>query len=198
MKFMFFNIVVGAALVYLVTGGSPEVLSKLGVPSPVLDTIEDVKERVSSVESVIKKVREDTTSVPKAKSIKPQVIPTKDVDEIKQEPVIASQSFKPKQKLPELTEPTWIPETKTNQPDEMLGTGKVQKQIATAVQQRRDEILGKGITPTPQKSSASIMGVNPAYTMKDGEQLMSPSQRRRELRSLVEEMELLYLDKAGS
>jgi hypothetical protein len=99
--------------------------------------------------------------------------------------------------LSELAEPTWIPETKTNQPDETLGAGKPQKQIATAVQRRRDEFLGRGTKPTPQKSSASTVGAKQAYRMKEGDQLMSPSQRRRELRSLVEEMELLYLDKAG-
>lgn len=198
MKFIFFNIIVGVALVYLVTGGSPEILAKLGVPSPVLDTIEEVKKKVSSVEKVIKKVKEDATSVPNAKPTKPQVTPTKDVAAVEQEPVRPSQPFKPEQKLPELAEPTWIPETKTNRPDETLGTRKPQKQIATAVQQRRDEILGIGTKPTPQKSSSSAVGAKPAYTVKDGEQLMSPSQRRRELRSLAEEMELLYLDKAGS
>ena len=197
MKFIFFNIIVGVALVYLVTGGSPEALSNLGVPSPVLDTIEEVKEKVGSIEKVMKKVKEDATLAPKTKPPSPEIAPTKDVAEVEQEPVLPAQSFKPEQKLPELAEPTWIPEAKTNRPDETLGTGKPQKQIATAVQQRRDEILGRGIKPTPQKSLASVGGAKRAYAVKDGEQLMSPSQRRRELRSLVEEMELLYLDKAG-
>ena len=56
MKFIFFNVVVGVALVYLITGGSPEIFSKLGVPNPVLDTIDDVKYKVSRVEKVIEKV----------------------------------------------------------------------------------------------------------------------------------------------
>ena len=49
-----------------------------------------------------------------------------------------------------------------------------------AVAKRRDEIL-KGVAPA-----------EPRLALKQGERMMTPEQRRKELFSLAEEMELLY------
>lgn len=52
--------------------------------------------------------------------------------------------------------------------------------VPHAVAKRRDEILN-GLAPLP-----------PGLALKEGERMMTPEQRRKELFSLAEEMELLY------
>ncbi|MDP6390792.1 MAG: hypothetical protein QF654_12935, partial [Alphaproteobacteria bacterium] len=54
-----------------------------------------------------------------------------------------------------------------------------------AVQRRRDEVLG-GATQAKK------------FALKDGEALMSPSDRLRELGNLADEMELLYFSSLGN
>jgi hypothetical protein len=201
MRFVLFNFVVAAALIYLVTGGSPETLTAIGVPETVVDAIEEVKGKASDPKKQpIKKLKE-VAVIPDQIDPKSQVEPEPFVAPIRKPLTFKTQEAK----LPPLAEPRWVPETKTLKPDETLtatrpGTKprikpriKPKEKLAPEVKRRRAEIFGitdkasAKVAPKPKKT----------YAVKAGEKLMSPSQRRRELRALVEDMELLYLDKAG-
>lgn len=67
--------------------------------------------------------------------------------------------------------------------------------IDPRVAKRRDEILA-GIAPNPPETKLPQEPKGPA--LKEGEPMMTPAQRRKELFSLAEEMELLYARTVGN
>jgi hypothetical protein len=197
MRFVLFNLVVAAALVYLVTGGSPEKLTAMGVPETVVDAIEEVKGK--TLDSKKQPVKELKQVAVVHDQVDPELQPE---PEPYAAPIKKPLKFKtPETKLPPLAVPRWVPETKVLKPDETLMATKPgikprvmpNEKLAPEVKRRRAEIFG--ITDKP--AAKPVPKPQKTYAVKAGEKLMSPSQRRRELRALVEDMELLYLDKAG-
>ena len=201
MRFVLFNFVVAAALIYLVTGGSPETLTAIGVPETVVDAIEEVKGKTLNTKKEPVKNLNEIAVVHDQIDPKLQSEPEPFVAPIKK-PL----TFKtPETTLPPLAEPRWVSESKSQKPDETLMATKPgikprttsriapKEKLAPEIKRRRAEIFG--ITAKPAEKAAPKP--KKTYAVKAGEKLMSPSQRRRELRALVEDMELLYLDKAG-
>ena len=98
----------------------------------------------------------------------------------------ARESKSAKRELPPIPDAEWV-ETRKVHMAPKPGSDAVGEPIPAdpAVQRRRAEVLGDA---TPAKK----------FTLKDGEVLMSPSDRLRELGNLADEMELLYFSSLGN
>jgi hypothetical protein len=197
MRFVIFNFVVAAALIYLVTGGSPETLTAIGVPDTVVDAIEEVKGNTPDPKKEPVKKIKVLAVVPDPVESKPQLEPELSVASIKKPLTFR----KLETKLPPLAEAKWIPESKSLKPDETLTATRLaikpKEKLSPEIKRRRSEIFGIANKSTAKVVPTPALKPKKTYAVKAGEKLMSPSQRRRELRALVEDMELLYLDKAG-
>jgi hypothetical protein len=197
MRFVIFNFVVAAALIYLVTGGSPETLTAIGVPDTVVDAIEEVKGNTPDPKKEPVKKIKVLAVVPDPVESKPQLEPELSVASIKKPLTFRKLETKP----PPLAEAKWIPESKSLKPDETLTATRLaikpKEKLSPEIKRRRSEIFGIANKSTAKVVPTPALKPKKTYAVKAGEKLMSPSQRRRELRALVEDMELLYLDKAG-
>lgn len=209
MRFLLFNFVVAAAVIYLVTGGSLETLTSIGVSGSVFDTIEEAKGQFSgSVKNVGTEIKKATIA---SNPIKPPIKGPNN-PAVKAEPKLIPVAAKPEPKLPPLSKAKWISEAKPKRPGETLTAikprqfkprkvaarqAKFRNRVAPDVKRRRDEIFSNIPEALAKAPATPAAAPKKTYAVKDGEKLMSPSQRRRELRALVEDMELLYLDKAG-
>jgi hypothetical protein len=197
MRFVIFNFVVAAALIYLVTGGSPETLTAISVPDTVVDAIEEVKGNTPDPKKEPVKKIKVLAVVPDPVESKPQLEPELSVASIKKPLTFR----KLETKLPPLAEAKWIPESKSLKPDETLTATRLaikpKEKLSPEIKRRRSEIFGIANKSTAKVVPTPALKPKKTYAVKAGEKLMSPSQRRRELRALVEDMELLYLDKAG-
>ncbi len=179
MRFLLFNIVVGVALLNLFGGG--------------LD-LNDLKQRFLDTEPVAEMV---ATPVATPAATAPIAVAAtqgpgsgRDVIEEPKPPVkkpVTKPVKKPKRSnadtaLPQLAEARTI----ESAPEPKVVPNAAPKTMPDAVAQRRAEVLADG----PAKPTRRV-------ALKAGSAMMSTTERRRELDALVEEMEMLYLDKIG-
>jgi len=180
MRFLFFNIVVGLALVYLYNGGEID-LSRFqsvmkSAPQIVADsTPKKPKPSSGHARDIIEEPSKPKGTPPAPKPEKPKAVSP--VPEASTKSVVSAE---PKTKqLPAIEKPVTVARRVVNRP--------LYKSEDAEVAQRRDEVLGSSHqNPASQK-----------FTLKEGAALMSNAERRRSLDALAEEMEMLYLEKIG-
>ena len=184
MRFILFNIAVGAALIYLFNGGELPLnqlksglqqtkaqIAQLGEPKPT--------PKPAAAQQLAKEGKghgRDVIRDPKPKPQAPAPAPTP-----KPKPKTKSKESAPT--VPQLEKPASI----ANHPTPKLVPGanasiKVPP-VPPAVAKRRAQVLAKG-KPVP-------------VALKAGTSMMLASERRRELDALAEEMEMLYIEKVG-
>ena len=182
MRFILFNIAVGAALIYLFNGGELSLnqlksglqqakahVAQIGEPKPTPKPAaaqQLAKEGKGHGHDVIRNPK----PTPQAPTPKP-----------KSKPKTKSKESAPT--VPQLEKPASI----ANHPTPKLVPGanasiKVPP-VPPAVAKRRAQVLAKG-KPAP-------------VALKAGTSMMMASERRRELDALAEEMEMLYIEKVG-
>jgi hypothetical protein len=193
MRFILFNAIVGFALIYLFTGG------KL----PTGDFLEHISVNQESTEKAIAKLKQNligqisqnskSNIVEEAKpNTEPNGFATSVIPSPKSPPVEVNQAQTsppqaPRQESDEhLVQPVNLPKVQriASRPFHTIDETKAAK---TPIQERREEVLASGPIPA----------VIPKVSLKEGTSLMSTAERRRQLDSLAEEMELLYFEKFG-
>ena len=176
MKFLTFNIVVAAALGYLLLGDRPEVQNN-----------NVVAKLTASVDQAWSKARETATATkeilseqkPDKANASPAAKPAVPVPE--QKPTMVRRAPAPKGQEVEVASVTDV----TPATAEQINSQKAEQVAANdpAAARRRAEILG---APVPSKETSVGESNKPAF--------MTPGERRRELLRLAEDMELQFLD----
>jgi len=201
MKFIAFNLVVGAALVYLFSADSGE----------LHDLADRTHATVGQVKSYARDLvgKETPPAPPPVAAIAPEPAPepkaiAKPVP--KPEPKVAKAAPpppppKPKPapklaempKLPAATEVAQRPTPKKAALDvTKMAEKRLDSEVPPAVAKRRAEVLagvGGASKPAPRRQAP--------VALAEGESLMSPAERRRKLHTLAEEMELMYARSAA-
>lgn len=180
MRFILFNITVGAALVYLFNGGDLPLdsvkrgleqtkaqIAQLGEPKlasepvPLQQLVREGKSHGRDVIRDPKPTRPAPVSKPKSKSKTTEPVPA----------------------TPQLNKPISIAKHPAPKPVSQTSASTQGRPMPSAVAERRTQVLATG-KPEP-------------VTLKAGTSMMLASERRRELDALVEEMEMTYIDKIG-
>ena len=187
MRFLLFNVVVGLALLNLFGGG--------------LD-LNDLKQRFLSTESVIEMTAE-TPAAPIVVAAKQGPGSGRDViGEPEPKPPVKKPVTKPVKKpkqssaapaLPKFAPalPKFAPALPKLAEARTIAPAPEPKMVPNAVAKRRAEVLGTEVAQGTRSKPARRVA------LKAGAAMMSTADRRRELDALVEEMEMLYLDKVG-
>ena len=183
MRFILFNLVVGAAVVYLISGNAGDTLRSAGFSKPL---------RRSTKISAIKLARRSPKwsqrrhgATPAEENPKPKA-----VAKTHETSATAMKTPELKKTVPPLEEAKTVvsrpihktPPSKANPVDE-APKGQLAS-VSPEVDKRRAEILGK-------------KDDGPKYAIEGGEQLMSATDRYRELSKLVDDMELVYFNSLG-
>ncbi len=180
MKFLIFNLTVAAALVYLLTtdrGEFQRVAGSLhdaasGIRTMTQRAVGNGRKLLDRTVSAPRHVGENAPSTARRPTVEPPpppLPPTSPAPRIPEAAAIAATAAaKPPRKDPALADPAMTD---------------------PAVAKRRDEIFA-GIAPNPPETKLPREPKGPA--LKQGAPMMTPAQRRKELFSLAEEMELLY------
>ena len=182
MRFLLFNIVVGAALVYLLFGGPAAFDHQIGFPEDAVSADDNLSQKLERT------VTEEVVKAP------PLVSPSKssDVSQVKPEPVKKSvPKAVAEAPLPKAPPPIkkvkfvpTLPIHGTPAPKRKIVFGSKDGEHTSQSQQlpqRRAEVLGDG--------KAKVK-----FAVKDGASMMSPGERYRELSKLVDDMEVVYFN----
>ena len=204
MRFILFNLVVGAAVVYLISGNAGDAARNAGLPETTASVIKDIgdKARATVAKAVEKMPNGAPTAVenpkPKAVAKTPNGAPTavgnpkpKAVAKTHETSATAIKTPEPNKTVPSLKKTKTVvsrpihktPPSKANPVDE-APKGQIAS-VSPEVDKRRAEILGK-------------TDDGPKYAIEGGEQLMSATDRYRELSKLVDDMELVYFNSLGN
>lgn len=181
MRFLFFNIVVGAALLYLYKGGDIDLSQLTSAASPSSIT---VAAHTPAPEKPKPGHARDVIDEPVAPTPKPLISPKKAAA-----PVLPTQTEKavsntPKPEiLPAIKKEISVAKRTTKLPQ----FGNIRKPVDPAVAQRRSEVL----------ENAPTQHATQDFALKEGTSLMSATDRRRSLDALAEEMEMLFLEQVG-
>ncbi|MEC7575683.1 MAG: hypothetical protein VX973_12460 [Pseudomonadota bacterium] len=204
MRFILFNLVVGAAVVYLISGNAGDAVRNAGFSETTASVIEYIgnKARATVANAVEKTPNGAPTAVenpkPKAVAKTPNGAPTavenskpKEVAKTHETSATAIKTPEPKKTVPPLEETKTvisrpIHKTPPSKADTVDGAPKGQlASVSPEVDKRRTEILGR-------------RDDGPKYAIEGGEQLMSATDRYRELSKLVDDMELVYFNSLGN
>jgi len=196
MRFILFNLAVGAALIYLFNGGQlPAMdwkagLAQLKAEVTGKETVAAPKQLAAAGQSHGRDVIEPPKPEPKPDP-KPQPAP---------KPSTGSTKTKATPALPPLGEARQV----AKRPDPKPAPKGVQTAanitapsvppvppVPPAVAQRRAEVLGETVPETAARPAARRVQLEPGTAM------MSAADRKRELDALAEEMEMLYIQKIG-
>jgi len=197
MRFLVFNIAVGLALVYLVNGGS---MPTGGFQQNLADAGRKAEAMAASLQRKLTvadapKPGTQSNSDGHGRDVIPSTPQTPPVSKPAQKPV---QKPAPKKRTrtaappppPPLAPAVSVPVRK------LAGIpGQPKPKPIGAVAQRRAEVLAVGETKEP--ASAPSVQTPSNVSLKAGAKLMSAAERRRQLHSLAEDMEMLYLEKIG-
>ncbi|ABK42706.1 hypothetical protein Mmc1_0179 [Magnetococcus marinus MC-1] len=216
MKYLLFNVVVGAALLYLFAGPSnlPSLPSKPTAQLP--HDLDRVADRM--IKNLDQRLQENLIQRPQTQPAvekrQPKSVPTppnleREASQLAEPsaPLAVSPQVTPvspplpEQPAPPLfkaapaaraiaTKPQVDPPSQTEPP------ARVAVALEPAVMQRRAEVLaGTGVVIPPEMIVEHHTTPNKvAVKLAEGESLMSPHNRRRELRALANDMESLYID----
>lgn len=198
MRFLLFNAVVGLALVYLFQGGS---LSLDGVKAAVQETAQMAAAKIERQVQVADAPKPQPKPQPKRQP-KPAAEPDGHARDVIPAPKPAPPAPRRQSETPPPPPPvpgaklaeakdgddTTVGPLPLPEPQEVAArpvhTADEQKAVDASVAARRDAVLGQG-------------PANGRVALKEGTQMMSASERRRQLDALAEEMEMLYLEKVG-
>ena len=203
MRFILFNLVVGAAVVYLISGNAGDTVRSAGFSETTASVIEDIGDKARA--TVAKAVEKTPNGAPTAdKNPKPKAVAKtpnsatpaeenpkpKAVAKTNETSATAMKTPELKKTVPPLEEAKTVvsrpihktPPSKANPVDE-APNGQLAS-VSPEVDKRRAEILGK-------------RDDGPKYAIEGGEQLMSATDRYRELSKLVDDMELVYFNSLG-
>lgn len=186
MKYLLFNVAVAAALVFLFTADRGEVQKIAGKAHDAASDMKDYANKVLDNGQTMlgrdaAKADRKTEPVPAATPAPAAVAPSVTPTTTRPEPLAEPASVPP-------SKPSFSRQLARNLPA-MPEIGSETSKAASVnldpdVVKRRREVLNGIDTAT------TVAKVAPA--LKEGTRLMTPSERRRELLSLAEEMELLY------
>ena len=212
MKFILFNIAVGAAAIYLLVGDPGATARQAGLPEAaisaidalshkakktVVDNVAEVPQPIAQPEAAIDalshKAKKTVVEVPQPIA-QPKPSPTvakatpKAADEPITKPIVEAQA---PQTTPTIRQAAFVP----TKPVHSVPTPKRNP----AVEARK----GKPVSLPPQLSQrrAEVLGNGKAdskFAVKDGAAMMSPDDRYRELSKLVDDMELVYFNSLGN
>ena len=203
MRFILFNLVVGASVVYLISGNAGDTVRSAGFSETTASVIEDIGDKARA--TVAKAVEKTPNGAPTAdKNPKPKAVAKtpngatpaeenpkpKAVAKTHETSATAMKTPELKKTVPLLEEAKTVvsrpihktPPSKANPVDE-APNGQLAS-VSPEVDKRRAEILGK-------------RDDGPKYAIEGGEQLMSATDRYRELSKLVDDMELVYFNSLG-
>ena len=203
MRFILFNLVVGAAVVYLISGNAGDTVRSAGFSETTASVIEDIGDKARA--TVAKAVEKTPNGAPTAdKNPKPEAVaktpngatPAEENPKPKaaakthETSATAMKTPELKKTVPPLEEAKTVvsrpihktPPSKANPVDE-APNGQLAS-VSPEVDKRRAEILGK-------------RDDGPKYAIEGGEQLVSATDRYRELSKLVDDMELVYFNSLG-
>ena len=180
MRFILFNIVVGAALIYLFNGGKLPLDQIKHSLTQAQAQIEKVTETQSTNEAEVSQ-KGDKESKGRGHDVIPQPKPIPPVPTQNPIPENAVNKQTPRPSTLDTTVhvetlPVSKPKTAVNPSTQTLTT-------STTVAERRAQVLAQG-KPAP-------------VTLKAGTSMMEAGERRHELNSLVEEMEMIYIERIG-
>ena len=185
MRFILFNLVVGAAVVYLISGNAGDAVRNAGFSETTASVIEDIGNKARA--TVAKAVEKTPNGAPTAvENPKPKA-----VAKTHETSATAIKTPEPKKTVPPLEETKTvisrpIHKTPPSKADTVDGAPKGQlASVSPEVDKRRTEILGR-------------RDDGPKYAIEGGEQLMSATDRYRELSKLVDDMELVYFNSLGN
>lgn len=182
MKFLIFNLTVAAALVYLLTTDRGEFQRVAG---NLHDAASGIRTMTVRAVGNGRKLLDRTVSGPShggenapSQAPRPAVAPPPPPP-----PLPASPAPRVEMKTTTAAQPPGKGPAVADQP--MIDPAAIDPRVA----QRRDEVFA-GIAPNPPVTRLPQEPKGPA--LKEGAPMMTPAQRRKELYSLAEEMELLY------
>ena len=180
MRFILFNIVVGSALIYLFNGGQ--------LP------LDQIKHSLTQAQAQIEKVAEiqptneaevsqkgDKESKGRGHDVIPQPKPIPPVPT--QNPTPETAVNKPTPKPSRLDTTVHVETLPVSKPKTAINSSTKTLKTSDAVAERRAQVLAQG-KPAPA-------------TLKAGTSMMGAGDRRHELNSLVEEMEMIYIERIG-
>ena len=182
MRFILFNITVGAALIYLFNGGEQPLeliksglqqakaqVAQLGEPKP--------SPKSATAQQLAKEGKGHGRDVIRDPKPKPQTpFPTSN-------PKPKAQSKEPAPTVPQLAKSSSIDKHSMPKLAPVANSSIKVPPLPPAVAKRRTQVLAKG-KPVP-------------VALKAGTSMMLAGERRRELDALAEEMEMLYIEKVG-
>ena len=223
MRFILFNLVVGAAVVYLISGNAGDTVRSAGFSETTASVIEDIgdKARATVAKAVANTPNGAPTAEenpkPKAVAKTPSGTPTaeenpkpKAVAKTPNGTPTAEENPKPKAVAKtHQTSATAIktPELKKTVPPLEEAKTVVSRPIHKTPPSNANPVdeAPKGqlasVSPEVDKRRAEILGKRedgPKYAIEGGEQLMSATDRYRELSKLVDDMELVYFNSLGN
>ncbi len=191
MRFLIFNLAVGAAIFYLLAGDPGIAARQAGLPDAAVSTIDDVSRKAKQAVSNIAADTPEPTQ-PKAPDTPPQKqtepqerahVSTDTEKEVKpssaasKTPDIETAKYVPSRPVHRAPPPKAHPAEGTRKGEIVADNSDLSK--------RRAEVLGDG------KSERK-------FTVADGAEMMSPRERYRELSKLVDDMELVYFNSLGN
>ena len=207
MRFLLFNLVVVGALGYLFIANGNDIQK---VADTAHTTVAQVAQIATTVVDTVNEVIEDPQAQVVSKPIPPveaaPAKPAKPIPPVEATPATPNEPVEEPsddgansaKKAEESTPPALVasnelPTTEVSErpvhkvPDP--GAAQVRVPVTDpAVARRRAEVLGEA---TPARGGTA----KPAITVAEGEQLMSPAERRRALFALAQKMELMFLKK---
>ena len=207
MRFLVFNIAVGLALVYLINGGS---MPTGGIKQGLADMGRKAEAVAAGLQRkliVADAPKPGTGSdghgrdtIPGSPAPKPISKPTpKPTTRSAIEPAVQSPKTSDNQPVMRATAPPSPPPAAKPSPRKLVRLKTAPKiiksgrDVAPEVARRRAEVLGQ----TAPTAAAASKALPSKVALKAGAQLMTPAERQRQLQSLAEDMELLYLEKVG-
>ncbi len=183
MKFILFNVVVAAGLVFLLTGtDNPVPSTGPGVFSEAVLKVSELGDQVAQ-----RLAHAGPSESPEAPAPAKADPPARNAD---QETPPPSPAPAPASKQAVTTKPPPFPPAievaprKTRAVPGDADVAALDGDLDADVRQRRAEVLGE-------------VRRKPRVTVEEGGKLMNPAERRRELDALVEQMELLYIGQIG-
>ena len=212
MKFILFNIAVGAAAIYLLVGDPGATARQAGLPEAaisaidalshkakktVVDNVAEVPQPIAQPEAAIDalshKAKKTVVEVPQPiaqpkPSPKVAKATPKTADEPITKPIVEAQA---PQTTPTIRQAAFVPTKPVHSaPTPKRNPGVAARKgnpvsLPPQLSQRRAEVLGNGKTDSK-------------FAVKDGAAMMSPGDRYRELSKLVDDMELVYFNSLGN
>ena len=190
MRFILFNIVVGAALVYLFIGGAlPFGDLSASIDQTTGKIVAWVKNKPNKSKTGFEKTAAGVTY---GQDTIQKKAPSAGVTTSKHIPAVAADelaSTKTTAKVIKIKKPKRVPEFNIKNPN----TQFVDKRLS-----RASPLKPSNVEPYPQKGFVDPSQKPASHLkLKAGTSMMSASERRRELDALAEEMEMLYIKKFG-